>query len=379
MAEESTRQPSPDLADVYPDSGTKATPALGSIITENIKKSGPMPFSRFMALALYHPELGYYSSDRKKTGKQGDFITSVSVGSCFGSILARRLHCYWLESGKPADFQIIEPGAHDGTLANDILSEANKISKDYYQAIHYHLIEVSKELRCLQQSTLTKNHKDKFSTQAAMEGIQVRNGAIISNELIDAFPVELIKYNDKKWLSQMVSLDEEGQFTLATDEIETDEIQVFFDDLGNHYPDGYTTEYNIGMTDFVRDASRSIESGLFLTIDYGHLQSDYYHPDRSTGTLQTYQAHQKAENPLQSPGELDITAHVDFTRLQKTAEQAGFHSPWFGTQARYLTEHAREWLLSMEGTANTEMIRQFQTLTHPSMLGTRFSVLEMRK
>jgi SAM-dependent MidA family methyltransferase len=136
------------------------------------------------------------------------------------------------------------------------------------------------------------------------------------------------------------------------------------------------------MNTFVKHVADALDSGLFLTIDYGHLQQDYYHPDRSEGTLQTYHAHRKSDNPLQLPGEIDITAHIDFSRLEKAAEAAGFHSPWFGTQARYLTTHSREWLLDMENnpqSSNRELILQFQTLIHPSMLGTKFSVLEMRK
>jgi len=360
----------------------KATTALQAIIAAEIERFGPIPFSRFMKMALYQPNDGYYSSHRKKTGKQGDFITSVSVGSCFGSILARKLHSYWIETGASQQFHIIEPGAHDGTLAGDILDEAARFSPEFYQAIHYHLIETSEALRNNHSERLSDAHEGRFNSQPTMSAIHVPCGAVISNELIDALPVELVKFDNDQWNRQMVCIDANGDFSFTHAEIGSQEIAQFFASLGTGYPDGYTTEYNTNMDEFVRSAADALSSGIFITIDYGHTQEDYYHRDRITGTLQTYHSHQKAENPLLCPGEIDITSHVDFSRLQETAENAGFHSPWLGSQSNYLTQHARSWLLEMEQNpqkADMEMIRQFQTLTHPSMLGTRFSVLEMLK
>lgn len=377
MAEEPTHRPAPDLANLYPESGTKATPALLSLIAEEIGATGPMAFPRFMELALYHPEWGYYARDTQKTGKQGDFITSVSVGRCLGIILARRLHRHWQESGAPAAFHVVEPGAHDGTLANDILDEAEQLPGGFYQSLHYHPVEASPLLRRRQEKTLA-GHSGKFSCHSSMPGACLGPGAVVSNELIDAFPVELVKFAGGRWRRQVVALTPGGGLVFQDSELPPGGAREFFDALGGGYPEGYTTEYNTGIAGFARSAAGSIESGLFVTIDYGHLGHDYYHPSRSAGTLQTYRAHRKAEDPLESPGEIDITAHVDFSRLQSGAESAGFHSPWFGTQASYLTAHARDWLLGMERAPDAELLRQFQTLTHPSMLGTRFQVLEMR-
>ena len=122
----------------------------------------------------------------------------------------------------------------------------------------------------------------------------------------------------------MVTRDEQGDFTFTDQEIQQPELKAFFASLGNDFPEGYTTEYNPGISQFAREAGKSLDSGLLITIDYGHLQHDLYHPDRSTGTLQTFHAHTKAENPLLYPGEIDITTHIDFSRLQSSCEQAGF-------------------------------------------------------
>lgn len=390
MAEESSHRPrNTDHADVYPEFRTKATPALhqeqGDLrqkITTQIQNKGPIPFSEFMALALYDPESGYYAKTRQKTGKQGDFITSVSVGPCFGKLLAQRLFLYWQTSGSPASFRIIEPGAHDGTLAADILTESSGLSPKFFDSIHYHLIETSAYLREQQHSRLEENYHGKFTTHASLDAIDKGHGAVISNELIDAFPVELIQFSKGKWHQLMVGLDEKHNFTFIQAPLAAPELQELCNTLGASFPEGYTTEHNTGISSYTKEVGRIIESGLLLTIDYGHLQDDYYHPARTTGTLQTYHKHQKAENPLLSPGELDITAHVNFSQLQAAAEDAGFKKNWFGTQASYLTQYAREWLLAMEqqpDPSHPELIRQFQTLTHPSMLGSKFSVLEMQK
>ena len=121
-----------------------------------------------------------------------------------------------------------------------------------------------------------------------------------------------------------------------------------------------------------------------ITIDYGYHAEDYYHPARTTGTLQTYHQHQKSDDPLAFPGAIDITCHVDFSRVISEATAAGFSKPNLSSQASYLTTHARDWLISLEAAADesntgTALLRQFQTLTHPAMLGTQFTVLEMHK
>ena len=344
-------------------------------------------FYEYMTMALYDPDDGYYASDIQRVGKQGDFLTSVSIGSCFGMILAQRIYRYWLESEKQPHFHIIEPGAHDGSLCADILQEIQRLSPDFYQAVHYHLIDATPNLITAQQKKLSFQFKGKFTTHTHLHDIHNLHGSIISNELIDAFPVELIQYNQGQWWQMMVELDQTKQNTLKliAQKVDDPKIQTFLKSLGNLFPDGYTTEYNPGIETFTQDASHALQSGLFITIDYGHSTKDLYHPDRTEGTLQTYHRHQKSDNPLEAPGEIDITTHIDFTRLITAAESYGFQNPTLRTQASYLTDHARAWLLDIENpdtptsSDTPNLIRQFQTLIHPAMLGTKFTVLEMTK
>jgi len=126
---------------------TPSFPELSSPLMAKIQailnRQKNISFYEYMTMALYDPDDGYYASDIQRVGKQGDFLTSVSIGSCFGMILAQRIYRYWLESEKQPHFHIIEPGAHDGSLCADILQEIQRLSPDFYQAVHYHLIDAT--------------------------------------------------------------------------------------------------------------------------------------------------------------------------------------------------------------------------------------------
>lgn len=357
-------------------------PLLDKIIHQ-IGREGPMPFRDFMAMALYDVEHGYYGTDRQSVGKAGDFITSVSVGRCFGMILAHRLITYWRQTGLPGPFCILEPGAHKGALCRDILREIKQRSPECYDAIHYHLIEPGDHMQDAQKSSLSEEFHGKFSTHKSLKDVRVDHGALISNELIDAFPVDLIQFSAGEWWQLYVDASH-GQLEFIKQKTHIEELARFCSSLGDDFPDGYLTEFSPWIRDWARDAAGALGSGLMITIDYGHLAQDYYHPDRSSGTLQTYHRQQKSDNPLECPGELDITCHVDFSRFMQEAQAAGFSNPVLCSQASYLTSHARDWLIDIEAQFDQmqeapALLRQFQTLTHPAMLGGKFTVVEMTK
>ncbi len=342
-----------------------------------------MPFRQYMEMALYDVEHGYYSTERESVGKAGDFITSVSVGPCFGLILAHRLITYWQQANMPRSFSIIESGAHKGALCADILGEIRQRSPQFYDAVHYHLVEPGEHMQTAQQATLAGEFAGKFSTHHSLKDIRVDHGVLISNELIDAFPVDLIKFSGGEWWQLYVDASD-GQLAFSEQKPHSTELVGFCTSLGDDFPDSYLTEFSPAVRDWARDAARALGSGLMITIDYGHLAQDYYHPSRGSGTLQTYHRHEKSDNPLQCPGELDITCHVDFSRVMHEAQEAGFSDPVLSTQASYLTTHAKDWLIEMETRFDQTkeapaLLRQFQTLTHPAMLGGRFMVLEMTK
>ncbi|MGJ8676350.1 MAG: class I SAM-dependent methyltransferase [Akkermansiaceae bacterium] len=350
-----------------------------------IDTHGDLSFHDYMELALYHPDHGYYASAKQRVGKQGDFITSISVGKCFGIILAQRITKYWYEIGSPEDFHIIEPGAHDGSLCADILDEIKSSSPALYSTVHYHLIERSSSLRKAQGEKLHSCFQEKFTSHNSLSEIENLTGIFLSNELLDAFPIELIRVQNSAW-QQLFVTHHDGNLEYVAKKIVHPALENFChtlnDKLGTNFPDGYTTEYNPHIDEFTTQVSRALKSGLFITIDYGHESTDLYHPARTEGTLQTYSKHQKASDPLSDPGNFDITTHIDFTRLTTSAQEAGFSLKSFSMQASYLTQHGRDWLMSLESSPSPEtttLLRQFQSLTHPSMLGTKFMVLEMER
>lgn len=352
-------------------------------IRARIARGGAISYHDYMGMALYDPVHGYYAPGPERVGKEGDFITSVSVGRCFGLILARRLLAFWEQLGNPDSFHIIEPGAHDGALCADILAEIRSGSPGFYNAIHYHLVEATPGLQKAQQTILAADFAGKYSCHESLGDIRVNHGVLLSNELVDSFPVELITFSDGTWWQLFVD-EAGGKLRFTRRQPACNQLQAFCDSLGSAFPEAYVTEFNPGIRDFARDAAAALASGLMITIDYGMQAGEYYHPDRTTGTLQTYHRHLKADDPLEQPGEIDITCHVDFTRLTSESTAAGFSEPRLVSQASYLTTHARDWLLSMETRTEDSpdaqaLLRQFQTLTHPSMLGTRFMVLEMHK
>jgi SAM-dependent MidA family methyltransferase len=147
--------------------------------------------------------------------------------------------------------------------------------------------------------------------------------------------------------------------------------------LGENFPENYRTEVRTNFRTFLEPLLSCLSSGLLVWPDYGFARPEYYHPDRTTGTLRTFSKHRAAEDPLATPGEIDITAHVDFTAVAQAAAELGCRIGGFRNQGAWLTEVGREWLLSWEGSPQPQALRQFQTLTHPAHLGGSFHVLEL--
>jgi len=330
--------------------------------------------------ALYHPELGYYTRGLENVGKSGDFFTSVSVGSCFGTILAHRIEKEWSQQGKPQTFHLVEQGANTGQLAKDILDALRATFPQLYAATQYHIIEHLPSIIEIQKTTLTNHHELlHHHSQPTHLG---ENGVLLSNELIDAFPVHLLQFQDGQWHERMVTLDEEEQFsfTLSLEPL-SESLQRATQSIQKtlpNPPDGYQTEYRPGIDEYITEAKEILTQALVITIDYGHTSSSYYAASRKTGTLRCYHQHQADENPLDLPGIKDITAHVDFSQLGNSLRNTGFHLTHFSSQSHYLTTHGAGWLTGMEknGTLEFKLIRQFQTLTHPTTMGHQFHILE---
>ena len=371
-----------DSIDTYPATADRATLSLASLLQSEIEKKGPMPFDRWMTQCLYHPELGYYTNGDQKVGRDGDFYTSISVGSCFGMILAHRIITYTAELSDLETLTIVEIGANSGQLACDILDTLASEAPQLYAKLHYIICEPLETMRQIQLQTLAR-HTSNLTHQSQISDLKqpLTRAILLSNELIDAFPVKIITKADGGWLEKVLSSSPSG-FELNNTAIKSSELAQFVNTLPAELPDGYTTEFRPNLVKFTSACSESIEQGLIITIDYGHINADYYAPERATGTLRTFYQHTAAETPLENIGNQDITAHVDFTQLAKHFKDAGLEPSYFDTQSRYLTHHAQSWFSSIEKSGKappSKLIRQFQTLTHPAMMGRQFHVLECLK
>ena len=332
-----------------------------------------------MGLALYHPQLGYYARETRQVGRGGDFFTSVSVGPLFGNLLARRILSEWLELGSPDRWRIVESGAHDGTLAADILGAIQQLNPTAFAALEYVICEPLPRLQAAQRTTLQpfKGSVIFLDGPGSLAAAPLP-GIVFGNELLDALPFHLIEWRAGRWHDCRVGCDSEGRFFWNTDDLVDDPLLIeAVEGLGKNFPEGYRTEVRTNIRSFLEPLTRCISTGLLLWLDYGFAQPDYYLPERHRGTLRTFSKHRAAEDPLVTPGEIDITAHVDFTALAKNAIALGCQIRVFRNQGAWLTETGREWLLSLEGQEKGDLLRQFQTLVHPAHLGGSFHILEL--
>jgi SAM-dependent MidA family methyltransferase len=358
---------------------------LAEIIRHKTAQFGVLPFARFMELALYYPKLGYYETKKHAPGRHGDFYTSVSVGDLFGQLLAFQFS-EWLEKevkSPKSTLQIAEAGAHDGRLAKDILQWLQSQKPKLFGQIEYVIVEPSAQRQEWQKETL-KSFDPKVRWFSNFENLKSKtpnpklDGIIFSNELLDAMPVHRLGWNakEKKWFEWGVALDGE-KFIPA--KIQNSEAGIqkpeLPDELLRILPDNYTVETSPAAENWWRDAANVLEHGKLLTIDYGLTNDELFSPERKNGTLRAFCRHHFADDFLANPGEQDLTAHVNFSAIQKTGEEAGLKTEIFSTQSQFLTRILEQTLKDKSFEWNHSQTRQFQTLTHPEHLGRAFRVL----
>jgi len=300
-------------------------------IIEKIKREGPLTFEIFMEMALYEPELGYYASDKIEIGRAGDFYTSQHVHSMFGSMIGKQIKEMWELTGKPKNFLAVEPGAGAGYMCKDIMDYLNKMN--LLDSIKYMIIERNPFLQKKQKSLL-ENYSDKVTWASSLPDIGKVRGCILSNELLDSFPVHMIAIENG--LKEIyVTADKNNLLELKGDP-NTDALTDYINEFSPELPEGYRTEINLRIKEWLRSVNEILEEGFILTIDYGYPSWDYYSPERNRGTLLCYHKHRTTENPYMNVGEQDMTAHVNFSSVKKWGEEFGFETLGFCHQGTYL-------------------------------------------
>jgi len=345
-------------------------------LDQRIRTSGPLRFDDYMAMALYEPDLGYYAKGIHQVGKAGDFFTSVSVGPLYGHLLALRFLAEWQKLGQPARWRITECGAHDGTLAKDILSSLAELDPQALHGLEYAIPEPLDSLRRAQEQTLKPysnivHHLSEATTSDPLPGI------IFGNEVLDALPFHVVECQHQQWQECRVGIDDQGALDWKLCPIDKPELIAALALIGCDFANGYRTEVRTNFPQFLQPLAQSLSAGLMVWIDYGFQRDDYYHPGRRCGTLRTFDQHRAGENPFERPGDTDITAHVDFSAVAEAAMALGGCPDPLTSQGSWLTQVAREWLLGQEGQADAKLLRQFQSLTHPAQLGRSFQVMEI--
>ncbi|MDZ8054739.1 MAG: class I SAM-dependent methyltransferase [Aulosira sp. ZfuVER01] len=312
-------------------------------------------FAEYMDMVLYHPEHGYYSSNAVKLGFEGgDFFTSVHLGYDFGELLAEQFLQMWEILGQPVTFSLVEMGAGQGLLASYILKYYQQHYPDFLSVLEYLIVEKSPSLRQEQQQRL----QDFPVRWCNLEELPPNSitGCFFSNELVDALPVHQFileagelreiyvttgDVGDKEDIAFLSIPKSVPSFVEVTGELSTPRLTEYFNLVEinfaqNGYTDGYRSEINLAALDWLSIVSERLQRGYVLTIDYGYPASRYYNPRRSQGTLKCYYHHRHHDNPYVNIGQQDITAHVDFTALERWGDRCGLDKVGFTQQGLFL-------------------------------------------
>jgi SAM-dependent MidA family methyltransferase len=346
---------------------------LADSIRATIRERGPATFRWFMEQALYHPAHGFYSSGRCMIGRGGDYFTNVSVGSLFGRLMARQFCEMWERLGRPNGFAIVEQGAHDGAFANDVLEAARAAMPEFFSALSYRIIEPFPILR-QRQKTKLESFRSKIEWCDSLDELEAFIGVHFSNELIDAMPVHLVKSSNNEWSEKYVTIAGNA-FEFAAGPISTAQLCEHLEKLPA-VPANYETEINLAALDWIEQLSPKIERGFVLAVDYGFPREEYFSPERTDGTLRSLAQHRVISSPLTDVGNIDITAHVDWTSVTKRGEQCGMSLEGFTDQHHFVAALVAAYF---PNDLPTEDRRALQTLLHPGLLGRTFQFLTLAR
>jgi SAM-dependent MidA family methyltransferase len=306
--------------------------ALIELLRRRIEAEGPITFHDYMETVLYHPQHGYYVS-RQPIGREGDYLTSPEVHPIFGALAGKQLLQCWQLLNEPATIDVFEQGAGTGRLARDILRWAARREPAFDRALRYRIVEISPSLRRQQQATLADARDGQIEWLDELpEEIE---GCVLSNELLDSFPVHRVVHDNGRLLEVYVSY-RDGRFVEERRPASSERIAEYFAELGLQSGEGCVCEVNLRAVDWMERIARSLRRGFVLTFDYGYEAQELYAPWRRDGTLLCFYRHNASTDPYARAGKQDMTAHVDFTTLMRVGRQHGLEVAGFTTQARFL-------------------------------------------
>lgn len=297
---------------------------------------GKITFYEYMSSALYEPDLGYYTKDKTKIGKNADFYTSSSVGSVFGQTIANSFIELLPYSTVGDSYSILEIGGGTGRFAKDVLDSINRDFPDIYIRIKYYMLEASPFHQEHQREYLAE-HLDTIIWINSLDELENFEGIIFSNELIDSFPVHKVQQIDGKLREVYVIWNENSSsFEEVMDELSDPGLNDYFIEQGIQLREGQIAEVNLAAVDWIGAVNKVLKKGFILTIDYGYPAEELYTTYRNDGTLMCYYRHVANDNPYINVGEQDITSHVNFSVLINKGKELGMETVWFTTQSHFL-------------------------------------------
>jgi len=347
---------------------------LGNLIADEIAAAGGwLSFARYMELALHAPGLGYYSAGASKLGAAGDFITAPESGPLFGRTLARQV----AQALRDGITDIVELGAGSGKLARDILLELATLG---CLPRRYLILETSADLRERQHALLQRELPQLVPRIGWLDALPATLTAlVIGNEVLDAMPVHLIKTREHGCDELGVTAND-GRFEWSARPA-TGAVLAAANAL--KLSPGYVTEIHLAAHAFIRTLAAQLARGIVLLIDYGFPAREYYHPQRSAGTLMCHYRHHAHADPLCLVGLQDVTAHVDFSALAATGSEAGLELLGYTNQAQFLINCGITEVLgatpAADAAAYLPLAAQAQRLTSPAEMGELFKVIALGK
>jgi SAM-dependent MidA family methyltransferase len=371
--------------------------SLRQKIEQEIRRSGPIPFSRYMELCLYDPELGYYSRNAQQFGKGGDFYTSSDVHKVFGRLLARQFDEMWRVLGSPEKIELIELGPGRGLFAQDVLDWSEKKFPEFFRALRYVLVENSPALRQRIKETLA-HHLESGKAVCEVEafgGEETGKGTtsvvpnqgpneralapeastiIFANEFFDALPVEVLGAKGSLRVDARDGRFIETWATPSTEELE------FLDRYSIHPEPEERIEAPLAAQQYMNRIAARIQRGFLIAIDYGYTREEQL-AGRHRGTLKALRQHSISANPYEAPGEQDITADVNFTALAAAAEKHGMQTHKLITQSQFLMGigEANQFADAFEDCRlpqeRAKVALQLKHLVTPAGMGESFHVL----
>ena len=361
-----------------PDSEALAHSArvVERVQTEIEGRGGVLPFDRYMDLVLYEPGLGYYASGTRKFGRQGDFVTAPELGSLYGRCVARQVAqiLAQLDGGS-----LLEFGAGSGVLAATVLTELAE--RDSLPA-EYLIVEVSPALRAQQQQTL--------AGQIEQNPVKVRwldslpesgfRGVILANEVLDAMPIIRFRVGAEGHMTAgVVRRNGHLDWSWQRDPSQDGRIDRLVQQYG--LVADYTSEVNPRAAAWMQTVGRVLDAGLILVMDYGYPGAEYYHYERSDGTLMCHYQHRAHMDPFLYPGLQDLTAHVDFSAVAAAGQLAGLDIAGFTSQEAFLLSTGVLDLVAHEssGPVDPKLSAELKQLTLSSEMGESFKALAMVK